>query len=174
MSGALLPWLLAAALLLVLAGGVKLREPSAAASFLGALGLPASRLLVCAAALAEIAAGGSALVWPRPAAAAIALLYGLFAALVTLQLRRGISVSCGCLGARTIPPSRVHLAANLLCAAIGGAAVAAPPPAFAHVAASTPSAAALTAFAAAASALLAAAAVTLFPATMGAWRGGGA
>lgn len=174
MSGALLPWLLAAALLLVLAGGVKLREPSAAASFLGALGLPASRPLVCAAALVEIAAGGSALVWPRPAAAAIALLYGLFAALVTLQLRRGISVSCGCLGARTIPPSRVHLTLNLLGAGVGCAAAATPPPAFASLAASSPSAAAIAGFAAAAVALLAGAAVMLFPETMGAWRGAGA
>ena len=172
MSGALLPWLLAVALLLVLAGAVKLREPADAASFLGALGLPPSRLLVGAAAVVEIAAGGSALVWPRAAAVAIALLYGIFTALVTVQLRRGVAVSCGCLGARTIPPSRVHLTANVLCAVIACAAVADPPPAFATVAASTPSAAALAAFAGAASALLAAAALTLFPATMGAWRGG--
>lgn len=172
MSGALLPWLLAAALLLVLAGAVKLREPAAAASFLGALGLPASRLLVGGGAVAEIAAGASALVWPRPAAAAIALLYGLFAVLVTLQLRRGISVSCGCFGARTIPPSRVHLWLDLLCLAIACLSIAVPPPAFATVASATPSAAVLAALAASATALLAAAAVTLFPATLGAWQGG--
>jgi hypothetical protein len=173
-SDALLAWLLAPALLLVLGGVVKLREPAAAASFLGSLGLPASRALVCAGALVETAAGVAALVWPRPAAAAIAVLYGLFVVLVTLQLRRGVGVSCGCFGARTIPPSRVHLALNLLCAGIACAALAAPPPAFASVASSTPSAAALAAFAAAATALLAAAAVTLFPATLGAWQKGGA
>jgi hypothetical protein len=171
-SGALLPFLLAAGLLLVLAGLVKLREPTAAAGFLGALGLPASRLLVGLGAFVEIAAGASALVWPRPAAAAIAVLYGLFAVLVTIQLRSGISVSCGCFGARTIPPSRVHLWLNLVCLAIACLAVAAPPPAFASVATAAPSAAAVAAIAASATALLSAAAVTLFPATLAAWQGG--
>ena len=173
-GGALLPGLLAAALLLVLAGVVKVRQPGPAVSFLAALGLPAPRLLVGAGALLEIGAGGSALVLPRPGAAAIALLYASFTAIVTLQLRRGVSVSCGCFGARTIPPSRVHLWLNVLCVAIASASLAVPPPSFASVAGSNPFAAALAGFAAAAVALLAAAAVTLFPATMGAWHGAGA
>jgi hypothetical protein len=173
-GSALLPALLAAALLLVLAGAVKLRRPAPAVDFLAALGLPAPRLLVAAGAVLELAAGSSALVWPRTAAAGIALLFAAFAGLTALQLRRGVSVSCGCFGARTIPPSRVHLSLNLLGAAVGCAAAAAPPPAFASLAASSPSAAAIAGFAAAAVALLAGAAVMLFPETMGAWRGAGA
>ena len=172
MSGdALLPGLLAVAALLVLAGAAKLRQPAAAAAFLGSVGLPATLLLVRASALLEVAAGGAALVRPRAAAAAIALLFAVFTVLVAVQLRQPGSVPCGCLGAATAPPSRVHLSLNVSCLAVSVAAVAAGPASLPTLAAANPLAAALALLVGITVALLAAAATRLFPETMGAWQG---
>lgn len=170
-ADAVLPALLAAAALLVLAGVAKLRQPAEAAASLGSLGLPASPALVRAGSLLEVAAGGAALLWPRAAAAAIALLYLTFTLLVTVQLRRGGRVPCGCLGAASIPPSRVHLCLNAGCLAVALAAVAAPPTSVVALAAASPLAAAVALLAGVAVASLGAAATKLFPETMGAWQG---
>jgi hypothetical protein len=170
-ADALLPALLAAAALLVLAGAAKLRQPAEAVAFLASLGLPAPLLLVRASSLLEVAAGGAALVRPRAAAAAIGLLYAVFAALVTVQLRQPASVPCGCLGAATIPPSRVHLALNLGCLAVAAAVVAAGPTSLLALAAANPLAAAVALLVGVAVAILATAATRLFPETMWAWRG---
>ena len=172
MSGApLMPGLLTAGALFVWAGLVKLRRPGTAEVFLASLGVPAPRLFVRAGALLELAAGGGVLFRPQLAAVAVALLYALFAVLVAIQLRQQTGVPCGCLGADTGPASHFHLALNLVCVALAGAAALAPPPAYPSLAASDPFAAATVGFVAVSVALLAVAAVNLLPVTMGAWRG---
>jgi hypothetical protein len=170
-GAALLPGLLAAGALLVWAGMLKLRQPGTAAAFLASFGLPAPRLLVRAGALLEIAAGGAAPFHPQLSAVAIALLYALFALLVAVELRQQTGVPCGCLGADSGPASRVHLALNLLCAALAGVAAVVPPPAYSSLAASDPLAALSAGFVAISVAVLAVAAVSLLPVTMGAWGG---
>lgn len=171
-SAALLPGLLAGAGVLVIAGAMKLAQPAAAADFLASLGLPRSRLLVHAGALVEIGVGAAALRWPGPDAAAVAVLFSVFAGVVALQLRRGGPVPCGCLGSRELQPSRVHLVLNLACAALAAAAAAVPPPAYSTLAARTPAEAAVALFAALATAVLAQAGLVLLPPTLGAWAGG--
>lgn len=127
MSDALLPVLLAAAVLLAASGGAKLRSPAAATAALQELGLPRARALVLAGALCELAVAAAVVVRPQPGAAAASALYLLFALLVGLQLRRGSTRSCGCLGAADTPPSRVHLALDLTLAAACACCVAATP-----------------------------------------------
>lgn len=171
-SAVLLPGLLAGAGVLVMAGAIKLAQPGAAADFLGSLGLPGSTALVRAGALLEIGVGAAAFRWPAPGAAAVAVLFSTFAVVVALQLRRGGSVPCGCLGSRELQPSRVHLALNVTCAAVAAAAAAVPPPAYSTLAARAPAQAAIALFAALATALLAQAGLVLLPPTLGAWAGG--
>jgi Methylamine utilisation protein MauE len=170
-ADALLPPLLAVAALLVLAGAAKLRHPAEATAFLASVGLPAPLLLVRASSLLEVGAGGAALVRPSEAAAVMALLYLVFTALVTVQLRQTESVPCGCLGPETIPPSRVHLCLNVSCLAVCVAAVAAGPPSLLALAAANPLVATVALVAGVTVALLAAAATRLFPETLSAWQG---
>lgn len=166
----LLPALLAAAAILVFAGVAKVCQPEPAIRFAATLGVPLPRLFVRAAALMEIAVGLGALWRPRPAAIAIALLYALFTALVARQLRQGGGLPCGCLGAREVAPSRLHLFLNGACVCVGCLAALAPPPAFATFAATQPLAAALVGLAAVAVGLLSQAGLVYAP-TIGAWQG---
>lgn len=167
----LLPPLLAAAAVLVLAGAAKLREPAPATRFAATLGVPLPGVFVRAAALVEIVVGLGALWRPRPAAIAIALLFALFTGLAVRQLRRGDGLPCGCLGAREVVPSRFHLWLNGACACIGGLVALAPPPSFTTFAASQPLAAAVVGFVAVVVALLSQAGLVYAPA-LGAWQGG--
>lgn len=167
----LLPALLATAAILVVAGCAKLTQPSAAATFLRTFGVPEANVVVRVGALLEIAAGVAALHWTREAGMAIALLFAVFALVVAAQLRRQGDVPCGCLGAREIPPSRVHLALNLACAVAGLAAALAPPPALTSLVETDPASAIVAAFAAVVTALLAQSALVLLPPTLGAWSG---
>jgi Methylamine utilisation protein MauE len=167
----LLPALLAAATILVFAGVAKLWQPEPAIRFAATLAVPVPWLFVRLAAVVEIAVGLGALWRPRPAAIAIALLYALFTGLVARQLRRGGGLPCGCLGAREVVPSRLHLVLNGACACVGCLAAVAPPQAFATFAAAQPLAAALVGLVAVAVGLLSQAGLVYAP-TIGAWQGG--
>ena len=81
------------------------------------------RLLGCA----EVAAGIGALVVGGPAAWAVALLYLAFAVVVSRAVLAGAE-SCGCFGRLDAPPSLIHVAANLVMAAVSFAAVGADAP----------------------------------------------
>jgi hypothetical protein len=167
----LLPPLLAAATILVLAGLAKLWQPEPAIRFAATLGVPLPWFFVRVAATVEILLGLGALWRPRPAAIAIALLYALFTGLVARQLLQGGDLPCGCLGAREVVPSRLHLFLNGACACVGCLAAMVPPPAFATFAAAQPFAAVLVVFAAVAVGLLSQAGLVYAPA-IGAWQGG--
>lgn len=162
--------LLAAAAILVLAGAAKLREPGPAIRFASTLGIPGAGVFVRAAAGVEILVGVGALLRPRPAAIAIALLFALFTVLAARQLRRGDSLPCGCLGAREVVPSRFHLWLNGTCAGVGVLAAFAPPPAFVTYAAAQPLSAVVVGLAAVGVALLCQAGLVYAP-TLGAWQG---
>lgn len=122
---------LAAALLLVLAGAQKVRDPRPLVRAARSVGLavpaPAVRLVAALETALGLAAltTGSALV-----AAGVALSYAAFTAFVLLALARGgVLASCGCFGKDDTPPTRTH-------AAVTGA--------LALVAATAPTGAALT------------------------------
>ena len=167
----LLPPLLAAAAILVLAGLAKSWQPEPAIRFAATLAVPLPWLFVRVAAVVEIVVGLGVLWRPRPAAVAIAVLYALFMGLVARQLRRGGGLPCGCLGDREVHPSRLHLFLNGACVCVACLAVFAPPPAFATFAAARPFEAVLVGFAAVAVALLSQVGLVFAP-TIGAWQGG--
>jgi hypothetical protein len=125
--------------LLVAAGCAKLVRPDPTAGALCAGG-PATRCRVVARAIgfAEIAVGLWAIVLPsRASGAAVAGAYLVFAGFIAfLLVRRPGASSCGCTGAREIPPSGIHLVANIVAAGVGVAATLAPPPAIGPVGAS--------------------------------------
>jgi Methylamine utilisation protein MauE len=112
-NAALLPLYLAAAGLLAASAAAKLRDPGPAADALVELRLPATRFLVRAVALVELAAAVLMVARPAPGATAACGLYFGFAALVLVQLVRGSVRSCGCLGSAALPPTRLHLALNV-------------------------------------------------------------
>ncbi len=106
---------IAAALLLAVAGVSKLAAPDSTATALRAAGLPANRLLVEALGVVELVIGVVVVVWAPPAALAVmGLSYLAFAAFTWRLLQvQGASASCGCFGARTTPAHPLHVVVNL-------------------------------------------------------------
>jgi hypothetical protein len=124
------PYLLAAVLLLV-AGAVKLVRPRATAQALLDVGLPGGDTAARALGVIEVGAAVAALLAPASGGGlALAVCYLGFAGFLAHVLRRHPEAgSCGCAGATTVPPSRLHLVLNLLAGATGVAtALAGPPP----------------------------------------------
>ncbi len=123
------PTALAAAGLLVVAGLPKILAPGDLVRALRSAGVVVHPLLVRAFALAEVLAGGAAiLLASRPSLVAVALLHAGFTAFVLVTLARGgVIASCGCFGRADTPPTRSHAAVTgLLAIAAAGAAVAPP------------------------------------------------
>jgi hypothetical protein len=116
-------------LVLVAAGASKVAAPSATGTTLGALGLPGGDAAARALGVLEVVAGLAALsVGGRPVALAVAVAYAAFAVVVAVARRRELP-TCGCFGARSAPPSAVHVAVNAVSAAVAvAAAVAGPVP----------------------------------------------
>ena len=114
---------LAAAALLVAAGGAKLIDPLPLVRALRSVGLPASGPLVRAGAAAELilgllAAGTGA----RLAALGVALSYAAFTGFVLVALRRGgVLASCGCFGKADTPPTTTHVVTTGALAVVGAA-----------------------------------------------------
>jgi hypothetical protein len=117
MNALLLPPYLAAAGLLVASSVAKLRDPAPAADALAEFRLPATRFLVRAVSLVELAAALLMVGQPAFGAAVACVLYLGFAALVLAQLMRRSARSCGCLGSAALPPTRVHATLNVALAA---------------------------------------------------------
>lgn len=116
----------AVALVLVAAGLSKLARPSQAGAALRTIGLPGARAVVRALAVAEVAAGIAFVVGTGRAAAALLAAFHVGFAAVALVLRRR-AADCGCFGHAT-PVTGVHLAVNVVVAAIAAAAVVDPVP----------------------------------------------
>lgn len=111
------------ALLLVLSGMGKLRDPRQLAQALYSLGWPHHTLVVWSLALAEVCAGAAALAVGGVGALGEAALFGSFAAFLGVVLLRRIPMStCGCTGSNATPPTWAHCLLNLavaLCAGLG-------------------------------------------------------
>jgi hypothetical protein len=101
----------AGALLLVLAGALKLVDPSGSVGALRALGVEVDDTRVRVLAGAELALGALALAASSAVLAfAVALSYAAFAGVIVLALVREVPIdSCGCLGRLETPPGGRHL-----------------------------------------------------------------
>ena len=131
----------AAALVVLTAGLAKVAKPTAAGTALRALGLPGSRLVVRSIAVVELAVAAVVLAGAddgrAPAAALAALHLGFAAVAAALRAR---SATCGCFG-DAAPVTGIHVAANLLVAAVAlGAAAAGDVPSLGAAAGFTPAA----------------------------------
>jgi hypothetical protein len=127
------------AVVLVVAGGGKLRSPAAAADALRAAGLPAGALPARLVGAVEAAIGLLVLVAPtRPALLLMAALYavlGVFA--LRLLLAAEPVASCGCFGADA-PPSPLHAVFDAAAVLVALAAAIEPPPGLPELAARAP------------------------------------
>lgn len=114
-------WSHLSATLLLISGGAKLVDPDPTSGALRAASLPASRWAVVALASWEIVAGSlSLIVGGRLGGTALVITYGAFAGFIVYALNSGLPIqSCGCFGRSDTPPSRSHIAINLLAAGSG-------------------------------------------------------
>lgn len=114
----------AVGLLLALAGGFKAVRPLPTVGALRAVRARASPALVRLLGAGEVVVGlGAAITAWAPLAAMVAVAYAGFAGFVAAALRRGTPLqSCGCFGTDDLPPTRIHLAVNIGCCLVAGAA----------------------------------------------------
>jgi Methylamine utilisation protein MauE len=120
-------WVVAATL--IASGVAKLASPSAVGGALGRLHLPSSRTAAQGLGLAEVGLGALAIAFGGPVASAALAAWYLLLALAAALLLRGGAASCGCFGQASAPPSWLHVALDLVAAAIAAAATAAVTPA---------------------------------------------
>lgn len=162
---------------LLLAGGAqKVLNPEAAAAAIGVVVGPVrewpwrgtARII----GILEGAVGAASLASPRPpVVATMALLFLALASFVALvRIRGGAAASCGCLGAEDVPPSALHVAANLLAAGLAAGAVAVHPPGLLAVVRARPTLGAPLVLGLATAAWLAALAVAYLPRLLLAYR----
>jgi hypothetical protein len=116
------PTFLAAGLLAV-AGAAKIASPGASAQLLSDVRIPGGRRSARLLGLVEIVAASWACIAPdKGGAYALACAYLVFSGfLAYLLVARPDAGSCGCAGAKTVPPSVLHLSVDLLAglAAVG-------------------------------------------------------
>lgn len=114
----------AAALVVAVAGLLKVLDPTAITRSLAAAGLPAHALAGRGLGLVEVTVGAWVLAaGGRGAAAFLAVLYAGFLAFIGSNRIRGLDVPCGCLGESTRPPGPAHWVVDSigLVAALGAA-----------------------------------------------------
>ncbi len=126
MAEVLTPLLLAAALVLCVAGAMKLRDPDGVTAMLGVLGLPGGRRTARALGVGEIVLGiWVALAPTRAGCAAVAGAYIAFTAVSLVLARR--HAACGCFGADDAPASGFQSSLSAALACIAGLALVASP-----------------------------------------------
>jgi hypothetical protein len=110
------------AAVLVVSGVAKVITPAPASSLLSTLRLPASPWVARLFGVVEIAVGTAAVLRGGVVlATAVSVLYLAFAGVVTMARRNG-APTCGCFGASSAPPNRVHVWVNLASAVVALAA----------------------------------------------------
>jgi hypothetical protein len=119
-----------AAGLVAVGGAAKLARPHAAARALSTAGLPAGTNTARAIGALMVLIGSGAILRPSaPTELALATCYLSLAAFVGfLLIRRPGSGSCGCAGARDLPPTTTHVVGNLVAAGVAVIAAFVPPP----------------------------------------------
>lgn len=121
MSGILAPLLYIAAGFLLISGIAKFRRPTPTSSALRNAGFPSSVVVVRLIGAAEFAVGTLCLASPsRLLSFALGTLYLSFAAFLVYLLQvKPEAQSCGCMGSREVPPSRLHIGLNLFAGVVG-------------------------------------------------------
>ena len=119
---------LASALLLVVAGAAKVRDPLPLVRALRSARLPAPVTGVRVLAVAEVALGLAAvLLGGRATAVLVAASYAAFTGFVLLaRARGGVLASCGCFGRADTPPTTAHVVVTASLALLAGAVAVAP------------------------------------------------
>ena len=114
---------LASAVLLVVAGGSKLRDPLGLVRALRSVRLPVGPAVVRLLATLEMALGVAAvLAGSRLTAVLVSLSYAAFTAFVLLARRRGgVLASCGCFGRADTPPTRSRALVTAVVALVAAA-----------------------------------------------------
>ena len=109
----------AASVLLIASGVAKLRRTEPSSRALAAARLPSGAPVVRTLAVAETSVGVAFVLRPAPVTALLlAAMYVAFAVFLVALLRRPAEAStCGCLGDRQAPPSRLHVGMDLIAAA---------------------------------------------------------
>lgn len=117
---------LAAALVLCIAGVLKFRRPAGTVRAVRAAGLGFGTVVVRALGAVEFVIGIIVIGWaPLPAVAALAVCYAGFAVFaLRLLAAQGTRASCGCFGEAESPVHAVHVGLNVAVAAIAVAATA--------------------------------------------------
>jgi uncharacterized membrane protein YphA (DoxX/SURF4 family) len=106
--------------LLIVAGGLKLRDPNKFALEIGNYQLLPEWAPVMAATLPaiEIVLGAALMILPRPwrqgAAAAATVLMAMFTFVVTAALVRGVNIECGCFGGGEGPITALTVGRNVV------------------------------------------------------------
>lgn len=113
------------ALVLVAGGVLKLRDPRPTRDMLDLFGIPGADVVAHATAAVEVAIGVIAVLFGGEVVAfVIAALYGEFAVMMVLLIRKGDAAqSCGCFGSLSASPSWRHVIINVgmaLMAAVAG------------------------------------------------------
>jgi hypothetical protein len=128
-SDALAPLVWTLAALMAIAGVAKLAHPAPAANAMARAGFGAGRFGARLTGLLECGVGAWVLVDPSVLAlGALALAYATLASGIW-AMRRADVADCGCFGeAASLEPSRLHLAVNLVAAAVVALAALSPPP----------------------------------------------
>jgi hypothetical protein len=118
-------WLLAVVLLW--AGGAKLRARARTAEGFARLGVPAARRLAVAVPVVEIAVAVGLVLQPRMGGVAALILLVVLTAFVSLRLAQGAEVTCGCFGgAREEPLTGAVVVRNAALMVAAAAALLAP------------------------------------------------
>ncbi len=109
-----------AAGILIIAGIGKLINPRSSGRVLTALGLSPAEPAARGLGAIELVVGGVALTNPRLGGTGVAILYFGFAGFLVFLLKRRPAIgSCGCMGAKDVPPSALHSFLNLIAGSIG-------------------------------------------------------
>jgi hypothetical protein len=111
------------ALVLVVSGAQKVGAPRPSAQAMSAAGLPVPRRAHAAAGIAlgvvEGATGLAVFAFPHALSAIwLGVFYLALAGFVVALRRRDATAGCGCFGAASTPPTNVHVAVNLVAAAV--------------------------------------------------------
>jgi hypothetical protein len=115
--------LVMAAGVLVASGAAKVLAPTAASDALGALGAPASPVLVRTLGVGEVVVGVAALLAGGPVLAAVVALAYVAFAVVALRMSRSSDVrSCGCFGSSDARPGITHVVVDGAAALLVGVA----------------------------------------------------
>lgn len=112
------------ALVLVVGGFLKLRDPRPTKEMLEVLGVPAPDQVTHVSAGVEVALGLVAVLFGGTLLASlIAVVYAVFAVMMVLLVRKGNAAStCGCFGSISSRPSLIHVVVDVLAACVASVA----------------------------------------------------